>query len=113
MIYILPCIAFIVFVCAVALADKYMFGNGMRASKSAEQLLEDWWNEDPEMRHVALLCGNEYRFCVRLYQFNIDDPDYVDRLVGEHEAGTLLEAVKGALADYARNGVDKHKKVSK
>jgi hypothetical protein len=53
---------------------------------TAQELLESWWNEDPEMRYTEILCGKDLRVCVRLYQIFVDrEPE----LVGEGEAGTL------------------------
>jgi hypothetical protein len=59
--------------------------------------LEHWWNKDPEMRWVEIMCGMDYRVNVRLWQI---DPGAEDgeRKVAEFEAGTLIEAIDGAVA---------------
>lgn len=57
--------------------------------------LESWWNEDPEMRHAEILCGENLRVCVRLFQIDIQRGE--EQIAG-FEAGTLLEAINGAVA---------------
>ena len=67
---------------------------------SPEQIsLESWWDEDPEMRHAEILCGDKLRVCVRLFQITFD-PGFMagEQMVAEFEAGTLLEAIRGATA---------------
>lgn len=61
----------------------------------AQTLLEDWWNEDPEMRHVEVLCGENLRVWVRLFEVDVVAGD--DRQVGSGEAGTLEEAIRIAV----------------
>lgn len=65
-----------------------------------QKLLEEWWNEDPGMRYVEILCGREYRICVRLFQIDISgvsgSTDGCNK-VGEYEDGTLELAIRGAM----------------
>lgn len=62
--------------------------------------LESWWDEDPEMRHVEILSGEKLRICVRLFQIHMDGASFEcgERMVAEFEAGTLIEAIRGAVA---------------
>lgn len=73
----------------------------------AQELLEAWWNEDPEMRHAQILCGRELRVCVRLYQLWVpkDEGDEGCGMMGEGEAATLEEAIRVAVED-AKGGRD-------
>lgn len=61
--------------------------------------LEHWWNKDPEMRRVEIMCGDSYRVCVRLWQITLDPlVEGGEIKISEFEAGTLLEAIDGAVA---------------
>lgn len=68
--------------------------------------LESWWNEDPEMRHAEILCGDHLRVCVRLFQINMHAASFEcgETQIAEFEAGTLLEAIEWAVVK-ARNKV--------
>lgn len=70
-----------------------------------QELLEAWWNEDPEMRHVEILCGENWRVCVRLMLISYEAE--CDVVVGEGEAGTLLEAIEQAVSMAARSNAPK------
>jgi hypothetical protein len=69
---------------------------------AAQELLEAWWNEDPEMRYAEILCGRDLRCCVRLYQISFDakavgcGPDGEIR-VGEGESAVLEDAIRLAV----------------
>src|SRR5581483_8536117 len=65
------------------------------AVERVQNMMEAWWNEDPEMRHVEVLCGQNLRVCVRLFQLFIGPGTEVK--VGEAEAGSLDEAVRKAI----------------
>ena len=63
-----------------------------------QSALESWWNEDPEMRRAEIMCGENYRVNVRLWQITMDPAvEAGEEMVGEFEAGTLLEAIQGAV----------------
>lgn len=70
----------------------------MPEQSTAGKMLEDWWNEDPEMRYAEILCGDVLRFCVRLYQISIDSesPDGTDQ-ISAAEDGTLEAAIASAI----------------
>lgn len=67
--------------------------------------LESWWNEDPEMRYAEILCGQDLRVCVRLFQVSLGSEYPVK--VAEFEAGTMFGAVAGAVS-AALDGTEKH-----
>ncbi len=73
------------------------------ATDPSQKLLEDWWNEDPEMRYVEVLCGERYRVCVRLYEIDVEEAPEFQKKVAEGEAGTLLEAIRRAIASAKEN----------
>lgn len=66
--------------------------------KTAQQLLEDWWNEgnNSENRWAEIMCGENLRMCVRLYDVLTDKSH--NYKISEFEAGTLEEAISGAIA---------------
>lgn len=73
------------------------------ASGGVQEMLERWWNEDPELRYVEVFCGDKLRVCVRLFSISMhtvsDKYDDCSSKVGEGEAATLGEAVRLALVD--------------
>lgn len=66
---------------------------------TAQELLESWWNVDPEMLYLEVLCGHNLRVCVRLFKITLDSdvPDGWVK-VGEAEAWTLEDAIRAAVA---------------
>lgn len=61
----------------------------------AQAALENWWNEDPEMRYAEIMCGENLRVRVSLFQIDPSKDEPVR--VGHGETGTLLEAVRLAI----------------
>lgn len=75
---------------------------GRKYPCESQILLEDWWNEDPELRYVEVLCGQNLRVCVRLYEVTLSELG-TDK-VAEFEAGTLVDAITGAVT-LAKSGL--------
>ena len=74
----------------------------MTISKS-QRLLESWWNEQPEFRWVEILCGENYRVRVRLYEVDCDPNSRTgERIVAEAECGSLEQAIAEAVLKGAR-----------
>jgi hypothetical protein len=76
----------------------------MSDTRRPEQaILEGWWNEDPEMRYAEIMCGENLRVRVTLFEIQIKGHDSDDAVkVGQAEAGSLLEAIKKAVAEATR-----------
>lgn len=80
-----------------------MAEEGRTVNISPEQsALESWWNEDPEMRRVEVMCGDHMRVNVRLWRVTMDPTvEAGEEMVAEFEAGTLLDAINGAIQKAA------------
>ena len=64
-----------------------------------QNAFESWCNEDPEMLRAEIMCGDSMRINIRLWQITMDaNLEAREEMVAEFEAGTLLEAINGAVA---------------
>ncbi len=66
-----------------------------------QQLAEQWWNEDPEMRYIEIMCGEMSRFHVRLQQIITEEPGTFE--VGRGEDGSLLKAMNNAIRKIVKD----------
>jgi len=82
----------------MVLTERAAFRRGQRSIPSAfQKLIEDWWNVSPEMRFVEMLCGENKRICIRLHE--LSDDDFEEKMVGQAECGSLVDAFECALND--------------
>ncbi len=68
----------------------------LNRGSEAQRLLENWWNEDSEMRHAEILCGESLRVCVRLFQVTMEQEGGCAK-VAEIEDGDLTQAIRRAV----------------
>jgi deoxycytidylate deaminase len=69
--------------------------NNKHQPDQAQKLMEAWWNQNPEMRIIEVLCGENLRVHVRLHEIPLDESERSE--VGRFEAPTLVMAIEGAV----------------